>query len=553
MLYSGPADGKMERGALTQEAAYALSQVNDIYQMHNCNITECFDEINTILEPLSEATYERVFEHLRIEILDVDKFVKVNDCKPVSDPRAFIRDNIPSPNGLLSNEIFGITKDDRAGIFAYIDLHGWFIDPSCYKAWSTMDVKMKNCVHGIETYSINNKGQLVPDPKGKTGIDFLRQNINKIKFETNASLRRDIKVRYLDANRDRIFINKMIVMPPYYRDKNTSAGSRVVGLGGINKLYNNLIIATNALTATRDYQFDASDAMRGRVQEIILSIYDWICGNNNEAIKNVEEGVGLSGKLGLIRRSNTSKTADFSSRLVLSACELKAETPEDMKVTFDKSAIPLSAAIADFRDFVLFHVKRFFEREFMGRTTYEVVRRDANATTEYLELDDPELYFSDERIKEEMEKFLHGYNNRFSPIEVPIKNNKKKVYMEFRGKPYASAKEGLANPESIIHRRLTWCDVFYMAAVEATKGRQILVTRFPIDNYTNQITTGIVVNSTKETEPIYINGEYYPYYPKIREEDINTNTSNIFVDTMQISNIYLAGMGADFDGVKHIA
>jgi len=84
-------------------------------------------------------------------------------------------------------------------------------------------------------------------------------------------------------------------------------------------------------------------------------------------------------------------------------------------------------------------------------------------------------------------------------------------------------------------------------------GCDIVRDKISCDNYTNQITTGIVVNSTKETEPIYLNGEYYPYYPKIREEDINTNTSNIFVDTMQISNIYLAGMGADFDGVKHIA
>lgn len=84
-------------------------------------------------------------------------------------------------------------------------------------------------------------------------------------------------------------------------------------------------------------------------------------------------------------------------------------------------------------------------------------------------------------------------------------------------------------------------------------GCDIVRDKISCDNYTNQITTGIVVNSTKETEPIYINDEYYPYYPKIREEDINTNTSNIFVDTMQISNIYLAGMGADFDGVKHIA
>ena len=45
-----------------------------------------------------------------------------------------------------------------------------------------------------------------------------------------------------------------------------------------------------------------------------------------------------------------------------------------------------------------------------------------------------------------------------------------------------------------------------------------------------------------------INGTYYPYYPKIRPEDIGSNTSNKFVDTMQYSNIYLKAMDADFDG-----
>ena len=34
-----------------------------------------------------------------------------------------------------------------------------------------------------------------------------------------------------------------------------------------------------------DYMFDATDAMNGRVQEIILNIYDWFCGNNNKNIK----------------------------------------------------------------------------------------------------------------------------------------------------------------------------------------------------------------------------------------------------------------------------
>ena len=33
------------------------------------------------------------------------------------------------------------------------------------------------------------------------------------------------------------------------------------------------------------------------------------------------------------------------------------------------------------------------------------------------------------------------------------------------------------------------------------------------------------------------------------EEDILTDTSNAFVDTMRFSNLYLAGIGGDYDGI----
>lgn len=60
--------------------------------------------------------------------------------------------------------------------------------------------------------------------------------------------------------------------------------------------------------------------------------------------------------------------------------------------------------------------------------------------------------------------------------------------------------------------------------------------------------TKVVVSSTKETEPMYFNDIFYPYYPKIREEDIGTDTSNKFVDTLKLSNLYLPGCGGDYDG-----
>ena len=522
-----------------------LSVRNILYELSyiaktNSDILDFLEDANIIIEAghLTEAQYDKVTEHLRLEILDVEKFVANNECKPVTNPRAFVRDNIPSDDGLLSNTIFGITKEDRAGIFAYINLNGWFMDPSCYKAWIRLDKNVRNIVHGIGTWRVDDTGSIVEDPKGETGIDFLRKNLKKIKFKSSESIRRDIKIQYLDQNRDRIFLQKYIVIPPFYRDKNTG-NSRTVGLGGINKLYNDLIIASNAILTTQDYMFDASDAMKARVQEIILNIYDWFCGNNNSNI-NVETGVGLSGKMGILRRANMSKTANFSSRLIISAPELKVEAPEEMMVSFDYSAVPLAAAIAEFRDFVLFHTKRFFENEFMGTESYPIIDKDGNL--KYVIPEDPNITFSDERIKREMERYLHGYNNRFVPVEIPIEGTTEKYYIQFKGKGTIGTSD---NPEAIYQRPLTWCDVFFIACTEAVKDKQILITRFPIDSFSNQITTGIVLSSTKEVEPMYIKGVYYKYYPKIRKEDIGTNTSNKFVDTMKMSNLYLPGMGGD--------
>ena len=56
------------------------------------------------------------------------------------------------------------------------------------------------------------------------------------------------------------------------------------------------------------------------------------------------------------------------------------------------------------------------------------------------------------------------------------------------------------------------------------------------------------VLSTIETEPMVINGKLYKWYPKIKQEDIGSNTSNKFIDTCNVANPYCGLMGADFDG-----
>lgn len=519
-----------------------LDRLIDLNEAEMADIDVFLDTCNDVLENayLTEVEYNKVVEHLKLEIMDADKFVVQNECKECTNPVFFARNNIPTSDGLLSNEIFGITRDERAGIFAYINLGDYFIDPSCYKTWVRMDSHIKEVIHGMDTYIVNDKGEIVSDPKGTNGIKFIKKNINKIKFKSTDSVKRDIKIQYLEKNKNRMFINKYIVIPPFYRDTNTGKGG-TVGVGGVNVLYRNLILAVQALSTTQDYGFDNTGSLTARIQETLLQIYDWFCGNTNPSL-TVEPGVGISKKKGILRMANMSKTTNYSSRMVISAPELKAETVDDMMVDFDHSAIPLAAALANYRSYILFNARRFFENEFQGNELYPVLTKDDKK--EYVMPKDPMIEFSDERIKREMDRFLHGYSNRFVPIKIPVENSKKEYYMAFKGR-YQQPK---TNVESVYNRWLTWCDIFYICAVEASMDKNVLVSRYPIDNYFNQITTKVVISSTKDTEPVYIEDKYYPYYPRIRQEDIGKNTNNSFVDTFKLSNLYLDGLGGDYDG-----
>lgn len=417
--------------------------------------------------------------HLKVELLDPDKLVKVNDLKEVTNPVFFIRNSVPTPDGLLSNEIFGITKYDRANTFAYIDLHESFLNPLIYKTWCKVDSNIKACIHGTKSFVINSKGELEEDMEnGDTGIAFLRKNIHKLKIKRTDSRQRDMRVQFIEnyIGRPEMFITKFIVCPAYYRDVNTERGR--VAVGEINELYRNLLISVKALRESSGYGLDLSDATRGRIQEIITQIYDWFGSGttiNGEKTTNV-----IPGKTGIIRRAVTSKTTDYASRLVLSAPELKVETLDDIEADLDYSVLPLASACVNFLPFIIYHVLRFFENEFSGDAVIPYVK---GGQVTYLHPKDYQIEFSNERIRKEIDRFCTGFSNRFIPIEIPTIEGKT-IRLRFKG--YNMTAEQFAKSDvgklPIMERDLTWCDVLYQAAVEATADKHILITRYPINS-----------------------------------------------------------------------
>lgn len=479
-------------------------------------------------------------DHLKVDLIDPEKLIKVNDLQEVTNPVFFVRNGIPTSDGLLSNEIFGITKYDRANTFAYIDLYETFLNPLIYKMWCKLDSNLKACIHGTKTFTINAKGELEEDPNGANGVSFIKKNIDKLKIRRTDSKQRDMQAAFIEKymGKPEMFISKYIICPAYYRDVNTDKGK--VAIGAINELYRNLLIAVKALRESSDYGLSLSGATRGRIQELLVQIYDWF--GSGTTINGEKTPKVIPGKLGVLRMSVMSKTTDYASRLVLSAPELKVEQLDDIEADLDYSVLPLGSACANFLPFIVFNVRRFFENEFSGDAVIPYV--DKNKKVIYLHPKDYQLEFSDERIKKEINRFMLGFSNRFIPIEVPTIEGKI-VRLRFKG--YNMTAEKFAKSDigklPIMERDLTWCDVLFQAAVEAVKDKHILITRYPIDSYFNQFPTKVKIASTTKTEPMIIGNAYYKNYPYIRQEDIGKNTSNKFIDTLNISNLYLDGIG----------
>jgi len=471
-----------------------------------------------------------------IDLYDVEEFIKVNDLKEVTDPMLFIRGSVPTPGGLISTEIFGVSVKERKRTFAYISLNDYYLNPFIYKLLKRMNKNFSHLVNGTKKFVITNGQLVVDEEKGQTGIQFLYDNWEKLNFEKNNSMMRGERIDVLKAYKKNVIFTKYwVVIPAFYRDvnfQNTSKG-KAPSRDELNEKYTKLIRLCSITKNTNTFDF-VLETTKASIQEQLVDIYDFIKGK-------------IERKEGLIRKNLLGRSEDYGSRSVISAPTFHAERPEDMRVDFYHTGVPLAQCCSLFTPFIVAWVKNFFRREF-EQTGNKYPVRKTDGSLEFVELDDPEYYFSEDKIKQELNNFVHSFSNRFIPIELPVKNNKtnKKLYFAFTGKVYS--KTDPDSQSNIIDRPATWCDLFYQAAEEVCADKMVYVTRYPILDYFGSFPSQITVLSTVDTMPVYINGRVYEHYPVI---DLDKNPDEVaisFTDTVTMSNVYLKGLGGDYDG-----
>ena len=174
-----------------------------------------------------------------------------------------------------------------------------------------------------------------------------------------------------------------------------------------------------------------------------------------------------------------SKPPDYSARLVLSSQNTNVNSKKELMVNMDYSAIPLSATCVIAYPYMIYQLRQFFNNEFGGQSTYSYIDKKGNLNQ--VELENPQIAFSDDRFDKEMDEYIHGYSNRLKSIKVPNKEGKN-INLRFKGYSITEDEynKGKRESETMVERDLTWMDVLYIAACEATEDKMVLITRYPV-------------------------------------------------------------------------
>ena len=466
---------------------------------------------------------------LYTDLMDVEKFIRLNSLQEVTNP-IMLNKNMPTPDGVLSYEIFGTSQNDRRNRMAYIDLHGHYMHPLAATKLASYDRRLSRILYSQGKWKLTSSGDLEEDTseEGQSGYDtgpeFLYSIWGKIKVKDKETITTKEIQKFFEKDRDILFLTKFPVIPAFYRDINTQSNTSTKSSAIINSMYNSLISYTQSMEMYTDFT-NMARLSQAKVQNILVDIYKHLM---------VETVKGQPSKFGMLRRSMMGKNVNYSARLVISAPVLRKSSYQDVQVKFGYAAVPLGYTLSCFFPFMVHHLKRFFDQEFIQAGKYQVKDKDGKIisvtfTSSYDEND----------ITSMITKFINSPSSRFDPVLTPPDTAGNRYPMVITGR------FGKDNT-TITNRKATLTDVMYIVAHRVVQDKHVFVTRYPLDNYNGQYPAKVEVASTTRTEPAIIGETMYPFYP-ICEGD----PSNAFIDTLQFSNTYLGPMGGDLTYQRH--
>jgi hypothetical protein len=456
---------------------------------------------------------------MNLDIVSIDRLVEVNNMPQVSNPIFFDAGLVPTPDGLLSYEMFGrYGSYDRRTVFGYMDLGRKFLHPTVYKALTAADRRLSKIIDGSETYVLGKDGKLVQDDEGETGLDFLVKNLRKIKFEDTGSHVRSERVGLIAALKDNeLWVTKWLCVPAFYRDVNLAKAQQgQVSVGDLNQLYARILSIARAIARPAGAFSFVGHSTESQMQLALVEVYNSMVG----------DGGRLPKKTGIIHRGLLGKSIDYACRSVISAPRINADSPADAKIDFRNTGIPLSQVCVLFFPFMVKEISDFVSLN-IGDRRFVTNRK----TGERFAVKDPLSQFTLPDIKKMVSLYIKAKEHRFDVIKLRTDDG--------IVRPLDLFADDLARPFTLI-------DLLYICASKVVEGKHVYVTRYPIEHHQNIHATRVHILSTRKTKEQKIGSHLFPDYPEVFPDYPEEGSG--FVDTVQMSNAYLEALGGDYDG-----
>jgi len=246
---------------------------------------------------------------VKLNLMDVERFVQRKKIQPITSSKYYEGSGRNSLNkkGLFSEEIFGrMGSRDRKKTYGYINLKLDFIHPEVYRILTSINTDLTKLIIGKENYILDNNNNLVQDDEnGKSGVFYFIQIINNINWD-NIKTEKPKHIRFIKENKDKLLINKLVILPAGFRDiQITKTGKQFIQYGEINKTYSTLINQTEMLSDDLDlFDEELMGSLYKSIQRNLINVNTWIKSK-------------IKGKHGMIRGGMLKKSVDYSARLVI--------------------------------------------------------------------------------------------------------------------------------------------------------------------------------------------------------------------------------------------
>ncbi len=445
-----------------------------------------------------------------------------------------------SSEGLFSTEIFGkVGSKDRMLRFSYIQLYCDILHPIVFdtivKLKSFYGDILKGTQYALFDESTKAFIKATPD-EGQTGYTFFMKHLPKLRFEHNASDKRDLKIELIDKFREKALTSRIVVIPAGYRDFTVEEDGKPTEdeINGIYRKFlskNNLLSKNVKQNETREF-----DSVVYSLQETFNELYDYI--------KNM-----LSGKNKLILGKWAARRIYNSTRNVATAPMMKVyDLDSDDSVKMDESQIGLYQYIKATAPITIHHLRsKFLDNRTQGNGNVVLISKDTLKSDAFvLNNDEFTRWFTDEGL----EKVITAFSIEDSrALPVMIDNHYLKLICRKENTiclldSIEEVPEGFSVKDCY---PMSYQEMFYLAVGNDYKNHPGFFTRYPITGVGSNYPSNIYLRTTIHADKVTIVDkddpstviDYLIQYPRYNDN---------YFDTISVSPIHMARLDLDFDG-----